>query len=123
MAKIKKQETVTDLRQVRLWSLMCHLSGMFGWMIPLGNIFGPLIIWYAKRDSIPDVGEHGRHALNFQFTMVLYFFVSVLLVYWYVGIFMLYAVAVFQMACTCLASFRAYQGKPFHYPLTVEFLK
>ncbi|MGD9347919.1 MAG: DUF4870 domain-containing protein, partial [Candidatus Aminicenantes bacterium] len=31
--------------QERSWGMFCHLAALAGYIIPFGNIIGPLIIW------------------------------------------------------------------------------
>jgi len=50
----------------RTWAMLCHLSGLAGYVVPFGNIFGPLIIWLIKRDQSWFVDDQGKEALNFQ---------------------------------------------------------
>ena len=49
-----------------------HLSTFAKYFFPLGNFIAPLIIWSAqKRDSL-FIDEHGRGAINFQLSILLY---------------------------------------------------
>lgn len=49
-----------------------HLSVFTQFIFPLGNFIAPLLIWAAlKRDSI-FVDNHGRRALNFQMSTLVY---------------------------------------------------
>ncbi len=50
-----------------------HLSALFaflgGWIL---QILAPLILWLVFRGKSPLVNEHGKAALNFQISMILY---------------------------------------------------
>jgi hypothetical protein len=37
--------------QERTWGMFCHLAALAGYIIPFGNIIGPLIIWLIKKDE------------------------------------------------------------------------
>ena len=29
----------------RTWAMLCHLSALSGFIVPLGSVIGPLIVW------------------------------------------------------------------------------
>ena len=62
------------LNQARSWAMWCHLSALAGLVVPLGNILGPLIVWQMKRNEFPSVDAHGKAALNFQLSALIYLF-------------------------------------------------
>ncbi|MDO1445574.1 helix-turn-helix domain-containing protein [Rhodocytophaga aerolata] len=45
---------------------LLNLSTLSFWVVPLGNIFIPLILWVMKKDKIKGAAELGRRILNFQ---------------------------------------------------------
>lgn len=47
---------------------MMNLATLSFWVIPLGNLFIPLIFWVMKRDEVQGVYELGRRIINFQIT-------------------------------------------------------
>lgn len=47
---------------------LMNLSALAFWILPLGNIFIPLVLWVMKKDSIKGAGELGRRIINFQIT-------------------------------------------------------
>lgn len=50
---------------------LIHLSTFSKYFIPFGNFIGPLILWTINKDK-PFVNEHGRQAINFQLSILLY---------------------------------------------------
>src|SRR5690606_14498750 len=42
-----------------------HLSVMLGYVLPLGNIILPLILWLSNKNKINHVNEQGKKILNF----------------------------------------------------------
>jgi hypothetical protein len=56
----------------RNWAMTCHLASFAGYVLPLGNIIGPLVAWLMKRDEFPLVDDQGKEALNFQISMTIY---------------------------------------------------
>jgi uncharacterized Tic20 family protein len=69
----------------RVWATFCHLAALtpllgipFGLLfgrlarVLIGLIAGPLVVWLIKKDESPFVNRHGKAALNFQISMILY---------------------------------------------------
>jgi hypothetical protein len=115
---------ITIDKKPHLWGMLCHLSALLGVIgIPLGNIFGPLIIWILKRNVYPFVNEQGRESLNFQLSMTLYALAAGLLILLKMGMFFLLLVAGINFILVLIASLKAYNGEPFIYPFKIEFIK
>jgi uncharacterized protein len=71
-----------------MWRVGCHLLALSTFIIPLGNVLGPFLLWILKRDEIPEVDIHGRQAINFQLSMTLYFAILFAIAFsglWYFG--------------------------------------
>jgi uncharacterized Tic20 family protein len=49
--------------------MLCHLMAFCGYVIPFGNLLGPLVIWLTKKDASPFVDDQGKESLNFQITV------------------------------------------------------
>lgn len=56
-----------------------NLATLSFWVIPLGNLFIPLVLWIMKRDKVQGVYELGRRIINFQITwcFITYGFLSI----------------------------------------------
>lgn len=48
-----------------------NLMTLSFWVVPLGNLFIPLILWVMNRDKVQGVHELGRRIINFQLTWCL----------------------------------------------------
>lgn len=104
------------------FTMLCHLSAFAGLFVPLGNIWGPLVFWLIKKNEVPEVDEHGKESLNFQISMTIYLFVSVLLMLVVIGIPLVIGGAIFWVVAVIIASVRANNGELFRYPLTIRFI-
>ncbi|HEY5688926.1 MAG TPA: DUF4870 domain-containing protein [Yeosuana sp.] len=49
-----------------------HLSTFSRFIIPLGNFIGPVILWVSNKDKSEFVDAHGKQAINFQISILLY---------------------------------------------------
>jgi uncharacterized Tic20 family protein len=120
----QKPNIQIDQKQERLWSTLCHLTALTAFIgIPLGNIFGPLVIWLLKKNEIPVVDAHGKEALNFQISMTIYGIVAGLLAFVIIGIPLLVALAIADLILVIMASVKVNNGEAFQYPVTIHFLK
>ena len=115
-------------KSARTWAMLCHLSALAGCVLPwFANLLAPLIVWLVKRNDHPLVDTHGKEALNFQISLLVYslagsavLFVSVigiLLILPFLGL--LY---VANIVAVVMAAIRASEGKAVRYPLTLRFL-
>ena len=50
----------------RTWGMVAHLAALAGFMIPFGNILGPLVVWLVKREESAFVAYHAKQSMWFQ---------------------------------------------------------
>src|SRR5437764_10315688 len=75
---------------VRTWNILCHASALFGVFLHFpGHLLGPLIVWLLKRDESPEIDAHGKEALNFQISMLIYNLVAAVFCLVLIGFFFL----------------------------------
>lgn len=119
-------EQASPTEEERNLAMAAHLLGFAGYIVPLGNIIAPLVLWQLKKD-MPFVDYHGREAVNFQITITLYVAVAFVLILTLIGALigvpMLFAVAVFALVMMIVAAIRARDGGYYQYPATLRLLK
>ncbi len=115
-------ELDAQARQERAWAMASHLSALAGYLIPLGHLLGPLIVWLIKRDRFPLANDQGKESLNFQISLTIYAAVSALLILVLIGFVLLIAVAVADIVFVILAGLKAYQGERYRYPLCIRLV-
>jgi hypothetical protein len=113
----------TANRDQNTWAMLCHLSALVGFIFPLGNILGPLVIWLIKKDEYPLVADQGKEALNFQISMTIYYIVAIILIIILIGILLLIALALFSLVVTIMAMVKANEGVAYRYPMCIRFIK
>ncbi len=126
-----QQEVVTETpetkevnKDARMWAMICHLSGLAGFVIPIvGCVVGPLIIWQIKKDDFTFVNEQGKEAVNFQISMLIYGIIAGLLCFACVGVFLLPVVGVVDLVFLLIAAVKANNGFHYRYPLSIRFIK
>jgi uncharacterized Tic20 family protein len=107
----------------RTWGMIAHLSALSGFIIPIGNILGPLVIWLIKREEMPFVNEQGKEALNFGISVTIYAVISWLLMFVLIGFLLFVVVGIFWVVVVIIAAIRASEGKSYRYPLNIRFIK
>ncbi|RAJ16819.1 DUF4870 domain-containing protein [Olleya aquimaris] len=49
-----------------------HLSTFSRFIFPFGNIIAPIVLWITNKDKSDFIDAHGKQAINFQFSVLLY---------------------------------------------------
>jgi len=110
-------------KDANTWGMLCHLIAFAGFVIPFGNIIGPLVIWLIKKDQYEFVDDQGKESLNFQISMTIYFIISAILTVILIGIVLLIALAIFDIVVLIIATIKANGGEKYRYPLTIRLIK
>lgn len=132
----------------RLWAAGAHLAALAlalltSWVAGIAGALGALGIWILKRDESAFVAEHAKEAVNFNLSMFVYACAAGLIGFLLVGATVLTlglgiiltapagivlllaigAIAVMWLVCSVIATFKAYNGESYRYPLTIRLLK
>ena len=115
--------------QARTWNMLCHLSALAGFIIPFGNILGPLLIWQIKKGEFPSVDTHGKAALNFQITVTIAAFVGVVVAFvlsfvcvgWLLFPLVI-AIGLAGLIFAIIAGIKANEGKDYQYPYSLKLV-
>jgi uncharacterized Tic20 family protein len=106
------------------WAMACHLAALSGFVVPLGNILGPLIVWLIKKDTMPLVDQHGKESLNFQITVLLAFIVCIVLAFVLIGFLLMFIVGIGALVLTIMAAVKVSNGQfDYKYPFTLRLIK
>ena len=106
------------------WAMFCHLAALSGFVIPLGNVLGPLIVWLIKKDTMPLVNQHGKEALNFQITVLIAFVVCLVLTMVLIGFLLMFVVGIGALVLTIMAAVKVSNGQfDYKYPFTLRLIK
>jgi uncharacterized Tic20 family protein len=105
----------------RTYALFLHLTLLLvHFAVP---IVPALIMWLIKRDQSPFIDDHGREALNFQISLVIYAIVGgVLIPACGMGVLLIAAAYALGIVGMVLAAVAASRGEYFRYPATIRFL-
>lgn len=106
----------------RQWAMFAHLAALAGFIIPLGNIIGPLVVWLIKRDTMPFVADQGKEALNFQITVTIAAVISMILIVVLIGFALIFLVGLAALILTIIAAVKANEGVSYRYPFTLRLI-
>jgi uncharacterized Tic20 family protein len=105
------------------WAMLCNIAGLSWFVVPvIGGVIATLIIWQIKKDQRPFVDQHGKEALNFQISMLIYFVVAALLWFVCIGMVLVPLVAIADIVFAIIAAVKAANGETYRYPLTIRFI-
>ena len=108
-------------RESQQWGMIAHLSALIGFVIPFGNLIGPLVVWQMKKD-LPFVVDQGKEALNFQITVAIAVFVCILLSFVVIGMLLLPVVGIGALVLTVIAGIKANNGEAYRYPFALRLV-
>ena len=118
----------------RQWAAGAHVAALLAAMMTslwagVAGAIAALIVWMLVRDKSAFATEHAKEAVNFNLSMFIYAAIAVLLVVFTLGIGLIVALpmwlvlALAWIVCTLLAAFKAYDGQPYRYPITIRLFK
>lgn len=56
----------------RTWALLMHLTLLSYLVLPIVAIVIPIIMWQIKKEDSPFLDDHGREAVNFQISLIIW---------------------------------------------------
>jgi hypothetical protein len=132
----------------RQWAAGAHLVALIlalvtSWAAGIAGVVAALAIWVIKRDDSPFAAGHAKEALNFNLSMFIYACAAVVVGIVLVGatvltlgigiiftapagvllVLAIAAIAVMWLVCSLIAAFRAYDGQPYRYPLSIRLFR
>ncbi len=100
----------------KTWAALIQLGGIF-----IG-VVAPLVGYFLFRFRGPFIKEHTIAALNWQISLVIYYFVGYVLSIIGIGVLIVLAAAVLQITFGIIAAVRANRGQLYTYPLAIKFV-
>ncbi len=62
-------------------SMLIHLSALAAYVVPFGSIILPLILWQTTKKDSDYIDHHGKEAVNFNLSFLLYNIISIVLLF------------------------------------------
>lgn len=121
---------VTD--DEKTWSLIMHLTLLGHLVVPYFAIIAPIVMWMNKKNESQYIDDHGREAINFQISVLIYSIVLPIVagligvITCGVGMLLLIPAAflpyILGLIGMVMAAMAAGRGEFFRYPMTIRFL-
>jgi uncharacterized Tic20 family protein len=107
----------------RTWGMLAHLAAFTGFIVPFGNLIGPLLVWLLKREQLAFVADQGKEALNFNITVLIAAAICGVLVFVFIGILLGVALFIAWLTLTIVAGIKASEGIRYRYPFALRLVK
>lgn len=129
----------------RQWAAGAHVAALVAalltsWVAGMAGALAALGIWMLVRDKSAFAAGHAKEAVNFNISMFIYACVAVVIAILLAGATILTlgigllvtapaglvlvlacaAIAVAWLVCSVIAAFKAFDGQPYRYPLTIR---
>jgi uncharacterized Tic20 family protein len=91
-------------------------------IVPIAGIVLPVVIWQIKKDELPGMDAHGKNALNWIISELIYLVIAIVLTFVLIGIPLLAALCIAGIAFPIVAAVKANNGEVWKYPLAIPFL-
>ena len=121
-APATKVEGASVSADSRNWGVLTHMSA-FVMLFGIPSVIGPVILWAIKKEADPFVDFHGKEAVNFNISFLIYAVVSAVLVLLLVGVILLPVVLLTWFVLVIVASVKAGSGEYYRYPFTIRWVQ
>lgn len=106
----------------RTYATFMHLS-LLGDLLTGGiGLIVLLVMWLMKKNTSPFLDDHGREALNFRISLLVYTLASLALFACGIGVITMLAVPVLGIVGMVMAVSATNRGEYFRYPATIRFI-
>ncbi len=112
----------TSTKDEQNMAVAAHLLSFCGYVFPFGNIIGPLVIYFIRKDTSTFVRKHAVEAVNFQISLTIYFFVSFILAFVLIGFLLMFILVIIHIVCAIKAAMAASKGLDYTYPITIRLM-
>lgn len=104
----------------RTYATLLHLTLLlFHFVFP---VIPALVMWQIKKDQSPFLDDHGKEAVNFQISVLIYGLCSGLLMLVGIGFLLLPVVYVLGIVGMILGAVAANRGEYFRYPACIRLI-
>ena len=118
----------------RQWAAGAHVAALLAAMLTslwagVAGAIAAVVVWMLVRDKSAFATEHAKEAVNFNLSMFIYAAAAVVFSIFTLGIGLIVALplwgilALVWIVCTLVAAFKAYDGQPYRYPVTIRLFK
>ncbi|MCI5055717.1 MAG: DUF4870 domain-containing protein [Flavobacteriales bacterium] len=104
------------------YCLLLHVSQFFGFLIPGLGLATPIVMWLSNKEN-ELVDLHGKNVANWIITKAIFYVAGFFLIFVFIGVPLLAAVAILDIIFIIQATLKASKGEIAGYPLSIKFIK
>lgn len=108
----------TKDRETRQWAMFIHFSILAGWVIPIGGLIVPILLWQLKKDELPGIVPHAHVVLNWIVTSLVYALICFILTFVLIGILGFMILGIATVIFAIIGGIKANDGELWEYPGT-----
>ena len=105
-------------RETNQWAMFIHFSILAGWIVPIGGLIVPILLWQIKKDELPGIVPHAHIVLNWILTSLVYALICFILTFVLIGILGFIALGLATVIFAVIGGIKANEGKVWEYPGT-----
>ncbi|MFN7021398.1 MAG: DUF4870 domain-containing protein [Phycisphaerales bacterium] len=107
----------------RTYALFMHLMLPIATFSVLPIVLGPLIMWLIRKDQSAFINDHGKEALNFNLSVLIYIILcAVLIPVCGIGFFLMPIVWILAVVFSIIAAVSANHGEWYRYPACIRII-
>lgn len=107
--------------QTRQWGMILHLSQFLGYIVPFAGFVAPVLIWQLKKTELPGLEPHGKNAVNWIISALIYGVVCLILSPVFIGFLLAPILVILCIIYPILAAMKANNGEVWKYPGAISF--
>ena len=107
-------------RELRQWALLIHLSQFAGYVVPLGGLIVPILLWQWKKHESPEIDAHGKVVANWIVSELIYGTCCLFLFFLLIGIPLLLGLLRLGVIFPLVGAVKANDGVVWRYPLSLK---
>lgn len=100
------------------WAMFIHFSILAGWVVPIGGLIVPILLWQIKKDELPGIVPHAHIVLNWIVTSLVYALICFILTFLFIGILGFFVLGIATIIFAIIGGIKANAGEVWEYPGT-----
>ena len=105
-------------RATNQWAMFIHFSILAGWIVPIGGLIVPILLWQIKKNELPGIVPHAHVVLNWIVTSLVYALICFILTFVLIGILGFMVLGIATIIFAVIGGIKANDGEVWEYPGT-----
>lgn len=111
-------------QEAKTWAMVIHLSLLLGYLVPIGGLVAPIVIYLVKKETLPEIVPHAHVVFNWLISLLIYGIVGLILILAFgLGILVLMALGLLSLVFPIIGAVKASEGDLWAYPLSIPVFK